>query len=219
MLQQIRDKISGWFAWVFLGAIAVVFVFWGIRFESGPTAAAAKVNGESIPLEQVRRAWQQRQTELQQAARDELPAALVKAEQTKLLNEFIDREVLIQHVTKMGYRVSDLRRRPRDRGDTGTAGGREILARSLRGAAGCAGAQRGAVRTGFPARHPGRAAAQRHCHLVVCNAGRAGPAPGARGRDARHRLLHDRSGVRSQRRSPCHRTTCRPITTPTRRAS
>ena len=108
MLQKIRDKISGWFAWVFLGAIAVVFVFWGIRFESGPTAAAAKVNGESIPVEQVRRAWQQRQTELQQAARDELPEAVVKAEQTKLLNEFIDREVLVQHVKAMGYRVSDL---------------------------------------------------------------------------------------------------------------
>jgi len=108
MLQQIRDKISGWFAWVFLGAIAVVFIFWGIRFESGPMAAAAKVNGESIPLEQVRRAWQQRQTELQQATRDELPAALVKAEQTRLLNDFIDREVLIQHATEMGYRVSDL---------------------------------------------------------------------------------------------------------------
>ena len=34
MLQQIRDKISGWFATVFLGAIAVVFIFWGIQFES-----------------------------------------------------------------------------------------------------------------------------------------------------------------------------------------
>jgi hypothetical protein len=30
MLQKIRDKISGWFATVFLGAIAVVFIFWGI---------------------------------------------------------------------------------------------------------------------------------------------------------------------------------------------
>ncbi len=75
MLQQIRDKISGWFAAVFLGAIAVVFIFWGIRFESGPTSAAAKVNGESIPVEQVRRAWQERQTELQQPARNELPEA------------------------------------------------------------------------------------------------------------------------------------------------
>jgi peptidyl-prolyl cis-trans isomerase D len=107
MLQKIRDKISGWFAWVFLGAIAVVFVFWGIRFESGPAAGAAKVNGETIPVEQVRRAWQQRQTELQQATRDELPEARVKAEQKKLIAEFVDREVLFQHVNSMGYRVSD----------------------------------------------------------------------------------------------------------------
>ena len=87
MLQQIRDKITGWFAAVFLGAIAVVFVFWGIQLRvRRRTRPPPRCNGESIPVEQVRRAWQQRQTELQQAARDELPrAALVKAEQTKLL--------------------------------------------------------------------------------------------------------------------------------------
>jgi peptidyl-prolyl cis-trans isomerase D len=107
MLQKIRDKISGWFAALFLGAIAVVFIFWGIRFESGPTSAAAKVNGESISVEQVRRAWQERQTQLQQAARNELPEAVVKAEQKKLLEQFVNREVLVQHVTRMGYRVSD----------------------------------------------------------------------------------------------------------------
>jgi peptidyl-prolyl cis-trans isomerase D len=107
MLQQIRDKITGWFAAVFLGAIAVVFVFWGIQFESSSNVAAAKVNGESISAEQVRRAWQQRQSELQQSMRDELPPALVKEEQAKLLNDSVRREVLVQHVNKMGYRVSD----------------------------------------------------------------------------------------------------------------
>ena len=107
MLQQIRDKITGWFASLFLGAIAVVFIFWGIRFESSATMAAAKVNGEKIPVEQVRRAWQDRQTELQQAMRDELPPALVKSEQQKLLNDFVRREVLLQHADKLGYRVSD----------------------------------------------------------------------------------------------------------------
>ena len=107
MLQQIRDKITGWFAAVFLGAIAVVFVFWGIQFESSSNVAAAKVNGESISAEQVRRAWQQRQTELQQSMRDELPPALVKEEQAKLLRDSVRREVLVQHVNKMGYRVSD----------------------------------------------------------------------------------------------------------------
>jgi peptidyl-prolyl cis-trans isomerase D len=107
MLQQIRDKITGWFAAVFLGAIAVVFIFWGIQFESSSSVAAAKVNGESISAEQVRSAWQERQGELQQAMRDELPPALVKEEQAKLLNDTVRREVLLQHVDKMGYRVSD----------------------------------------------------------------------------------------------------------------
>ena len=107
MLQQIRDKISGWFAGVFLGAIAVVFIFWGIRFESGPSSAAAKVNGESISVAEVRRAWQQRQAELQQAARDELPPAVVAAEQKKLIDEFVSRTILVQHAHDMGYRVGD----------------------------------------------------------------------------------------------------------------
>jgi peptidyl-prolyl cis-trans isomerase D len=107
MLQQIRDKITGWFAAVFLGAIAVVFVFWGIQFESSSNVAAAKVNGESISAEQVRRSWQRRQAELQQSMRDELPPALVKEEQAKLLEDAVRREVLVQHVKKMGYRVSD----------------------------------------------------------------------------------------------------------------
>jgi peptidyl-prolyl cis-trans isomerase D len=107
MLQQIRDKISGWVAIVFLGAIAVVFIFWGIQFESTVTTAAAKVNGEDVPVEAVRRAWQDRQTELQRVTRDELPEDLVKSEQQRLLTEFITRELLVQRANKLGYRVSD----------------------------------------------------------------------------------------------------------------
>jgi len=107
MLQQIRDKISGWFAIFFLGAIAVVFIFWGIRFESTVNKAAVTVNGESIPLGQVRKAWQERQTELQQQIRNELPPALVKSEQQKLLEDFVARELLVQRAHEMGYRVGD----------------------------------------------------------------------------------------------------------------
>ncbi len=107
MLQQIRDKISGWFAAVFLGAIAIVFIFWGIQFESTVTTAAAKVNGEEIPAEALRRAWQDRQAELQQITRDELPEELVKTEQERLLTDFIGRELLVQRANELGYRVSD----------------------------------------------------------------------------------------------------------------
>ena len=107
MLQQIRDKISGWFAIVFLGAIAVVFIFWGIRFESSVDKAAATVNGESIPLGMVRKAWQERQTELQQQLKAELPPALVKSEQEQLISGFIGRQLLVQRAHDMGYVVSD----------------------------------------------------------------------------------------------------------------
>lgn len=107
MLQRIRDRISGWFAALFLGAIAVVFVFWGIQFESTVATAAAKVNGQKIPVETLRRAWQDRQAELQQALRDELPAELVRTEQDRLLTEFISRELLVQRANELGYRVSD----------------------------------------------------------------------------------------------------------------
>ena len=107
MLQKIRERISGPFAIFFLGAIAVVFIFWGVQFESAVTSAAATVNGRDISQETVRQAWQDRQTELQTQLRDELPPELVKSEQARLIDEFITRELLVQRAHDSGYRVSD----------------------------------------------------------------------------------------------------------------
>ncbi len=107
MLQKIRDKITGWFAATFLGAIAVVFIFWGIQFESSTTTAAATVNGEKIPAQTLVNAWQERQSQLQQQLRDELPPELVKSEQQKLVDDYIARELLVQRANESGYRVSD----------------------------------------------------------------------------------------------------------------
>ena len=99
MLQQIRDKISGWFAIVFLGAIAVVFIFWGIRFESGVDQAAAKVNGEKHPA-RAGAPGLAGTPDRAAAGRcaTSCPRRVVKAEQTKLIDEFVNREVLMQHV-------------------------------------------------------------------------------------------------------------------------
>jgi peptidyl-prolyl cis-trans isomerase D len=107
MLQTIRDKITGVVAIVFLGAIAVVFVFWGIDFKTGAQAYAAKVDGKDISSETVRRAWQQRQSQLQQMLRDELPPDMVKSQQTMLLDQFVQQELLKQRAERYGYRVSD----------------------------------------------------------------------------------------------------------------
>ena len=108
MLQTIRDKISGIVATLFLGAIAVVFVFWGIDFQDRARRRfAAKVDGERIPIETVRRAWQQRQSQLQQMLRDELPPDMVKSQQTALLDQFVQESLLKQRAERFGYRVSD----------------------------------------------------------------------------------------------------------------
>jgi peptidyl-prolyl cis-trans isomerase D len=85
----------------------VVFIFWGIQFESTANQAAAKVNGEEVPLTLVRNAWQQRQAELQQALRDELPEELARQEQARLVDGFIERQLLVQRAAERNYRISD----------------------------------------------------------------------------------------------------------------
>lgn len=107
MLQTIRDKITGWVAGLFLGAIAVVFVFWGIDFQSTTAAFAAKVDGERIPVETVRQAWQRRQSQLQQMLRNELPPEMAKAQQQAILDQYIQQALLTQRANSLGYQVSD----------------------------------------------------------------------------------------------------------------
>ena len=107
MLQTIRDKTGGWIAALFLGAIAVVFVFWGINFEGANVTYAAKVNGEKIPVETVTRAWQQRLSQMQQMLRGEIPEDMLKMQQRAMLDEFVRRELLSQRAKELGYRISD----------------------------------------------------------------------------------------------------------------
>ncbi len=107
MLQTIRDKITGWFAYLFLGAIAVVFIFWGVemRSASGTSNYAAKVNGNRISLETVNRAWQERLQRMQQSMRGDIPEMLKKAQQQALLDEHIRTQLLTQHAEDLGYRA------------------------------------------------------------------------------------------------------------------
>jgi peptidyl-prolyl cis-trans isomerase D len=107
MLQNIRDKISGPVAAVFLGAIAIVFVFWGIDFQTGANTFAVKVNGERVPVQTVQRAWQQRLSQLQQMLRDEVPPELLKSQQNALLQQFARQTLLQQRAEEFGYQVSD----------------------------------------------------------------------------------------------------------------
>ncbi len=107
MLQSIRDKASGWVASIALGAIAVVFVFWGVDFQSSAQGFAAKVDGTKISADTVRSAWQRRQSQLQQMMRGEVPPDMVKAQQQAILDEQIRTTLLTQRADELGYRVGD----------------------------------------------------------------------------------------------------------------
>lgn len=107
MLQDIREKITGPVAWIFLGIIAVVFIFWGIDFQSTAVTYAAKVDGQSISAQEVRRVWQQQQARLQQMFRAELPEEMVKAQQAQILDTFVRRTLLERRAEEFGYRVSN----------------------------------------------------------------------------------------------------------------
>jgi peptidyl-prolyl cis-trans isomerase D len=107
MLQTIHDKLKGWLAGVVLGAIGLVFVFWGINWTLGAPNYAAKVNGVEIASNDVREAYQRQlaQTERQSnGSVDDLQRAAIKQ---RVLNDFVNGEALATRADELGYRVSD----------------------------------------------------------------------------------------------------------------
>lgn len=107
MLQKIREKITGWVAWTIVITIGVVFAVWGIDLSFTPRPMAAKVNGEEVPIEPVRRAYQEQVARFQQAFRGDVPEEIATEIRRGVIEQFIRRELLQQRVEQQGYRVGD----------------------------------------------------------------------------------------------------------------
>src|SRR5688572_12243898 len=113
MLQRIGDGLKGhkWLAYALLGALGLVFAAWGaygiVDISFGPGAHAAKVNGETIPTEQVREAWMQQQSMWQQRFGGEIPEDQKGRLQDQLLESFVRDTLLADRTRELGYRVSD----------------------------------------------------------------------------------------------------------------
>jgi len=107
MLQQIHDRLTGWFAYVVLGGIAAVFVFWGINWTLGPSTYAAKVNGREIPANDVRQAYQQQLAQYQRRTNLPLDDSARSAIKKQVLDEYVASEALLTRLDALGYRVSD----------------------------------------------------------------------------------------------------------------
>ena len=111
MLEYIRERAQGWFAWIIVGVLIIPFALWGINsyFEGGSTAVVAKVNGTDISLREYEELRQQQRERLRSMlganANAEMIESLVKP--SDILDGVIDRELLAQAAMKAGYRVGD----------------------------------------------------------------------------------------------------------------
>ena len=111
MLQKIRDRAQGWFAYTIVGLLTVPFAVWGINyyFEGGGPMDAAKVGDSKISLQEYQRAYQQQRQRLQSMMGDQLDAALLEGAGLKqdVLRQMVSERVLTQLVSQQKMRVGD----------------------------------------------------------------------------------------------------------------
>jgi peptidyl-prolyl cis-trans isomerase D len=107
MLQTIHDKLKGWVAGLVLGAIALVFVFWGINWTLSAPNYAAKVNGVEITGNDVREAYQRQLAQVERQMNGPVDDAQRNLIKRHVLDDFVGREALVTRADDLGYRVSD----------------------------------------------------------------------------------------------------------------
>jgi peptidyl-prolyl cis-trans isomerase D len=107
MLQSIHDKLKGWVAGVVLGAIGLVFVFWGINWTLSAPTYAAKVNGTEISSNEVRQSYQQQLAQMERQSNVPLDEAMRNQIKLRVLDQYVNSEALVTRADELGYRVSD----------------------------------------------------------------------------------------------------------------
>jgi peptidyl-prolyl cis-trans isomerase D len=107
MLQNIHDKLKGWLAYVVLGAIGLVFVFWGINWTMSAPNYAAKVNGTEISSNEVRQSYQQQLAQMERMSNRPLDDAMRNEIKRRVLDQYVSSEALVSRADHLGYRVSD----------------------------------------------------------------------------------------------------------------
>ncbi|MFO1352264.1 MAG: SurA N-terminal domain-containing protein [Gammaproteobacteria bacterium] len=111
MLQAIRDRATGWIAYIILTLICITFALWGINsyFRQGGVQEAAVVGDTKISQSDLQRAFQTESTRLQQQTGLD-PARLPGGEKgikNRVLQRLIDDALLKQSVRDEGLRIDD----------------------------------------------------------------------------------------------------------------
>ncbi|MDX1432556.1 MAG: SurA N-terminal domain-containing protein [Gammaproteobacteria bacterium] len=111
LLQSIRDKATGWIAWVIVILISIPFALWGIQeyLSPGGSATIAKINGTEVSVNEFHRLYQRQRMQLQAMLGPRFDPRQIDEERLRerALNDLVDGEVVLQAAIASGMRVGD----------------------------------------------------------------------------------------------------------------
>lgn len=110
MLELIRSRAQGVFAWIIVGGIIITFALFGIQqyLSGGGDTSVARVNDSPISQTQLERAYSQQRQRLAEMFGGELPAMFTEQMlKQQVLGQLVSREVLIQAALESGMRVGN----------------------------------------------------------------------------------------------------------------
>jgi peptidyl-prolyl cis-trans isomerase D len=111
MLTAIREKATGWIAWILVGIITLTFALWGIQsyFEGPDRAEIAVVNGTEIENTTYQNALTERRRALVERFGSNFSSDYFATDAFKqqVLDELIDDILLQSEQIERGYRIGD----------------------------------------------------------------------------------------------------------------
>lgn len=111
MLQAIRERAQGWFAWAIVILISVPFTLWGIQeyTKIKEDKVVAKVNGHDISDNDLRRQVQQTQNMLRDRLGPNYQPDLFNFAvlRDNILNDMISNQLTMDNTLNMGLRIGD----------------------------------------------------------------------------------------------------------------
>ena len=111
MLSAIREKATGWIAWILVILISIPFALWGVNsyFEGATQIVIAVANGVEIEQSDYQRALAQKQRQLVQLAGRDLGTEYLDSPVFKrqVVDSMIDEALAREFSRDRGFRISD----------------------------------------------------------------------------------------------------------------
>lgn len=110
MLRLMRDYATSWLIKLLLGAIVIVFIFWGVgSFRERRASRVALVNGHPVPVADFNRTYNNLIEQYRQRFGNNLTDEMLKmfGVRNQALESVVNQELLLQEAEKLNFRVSE----------------------------------------------------------------------------------------------------------------